>query len=216
VTPLTPRAFADRVPVSRETLARLIDYAAALKKWQRAINLVAPSTLDDIWRRHFLDSAQLLSLAPPTARIWLDLGSGAGFPGLVLALLGAPEVHLVESDGRKCAFLQEVVRLTGAPATVHHARAEKLQLENVDVITARALAPLDRLLALAWPFWRDGCVGLFLKGQDVGSELTQATKCWKFTADRRDSLTAANGAVVIVGDLAPTRQTDGPSSKDPR
>lgn len=164
--------------VSRETFAALDIYEAQLNRWRRVKNLVAPSTLDHLWQRHFLDSAQLLKLRPK-AQTWVDLGSGAGFPGLVIAILlmefGSSEVHLVESDHRKCAFLREVTRMTGARAKVHHGRIEDVidSLPAVEIVTARALAPMPELLRMAKPLLDRGSEGLFLKGQHIESELTK-------------------------------------------
>ncbi|MGE5766830.1 MAG: 16S rRNA (guanine(527)-N(7))-methyltransferase RsmG, partial [Bacteroidota bacterium] len=154
--PLTPEAFQRRLAVSRETLARFQTYADLLVKWNQAINLVGPATLPHLWYRHFLDSAQLRQHLPPAPeaadRVILDVGAGAGFPGLVLALLGCGKVHLVEADQRKAMFLREVVRATGAPAEIHPCRLEALPLFPVDVVTCRAFAPLPRLLALTERF----------------------------------------------------------------
>ncbi len=152
---LSPEAFRDETGVSRETLERLECHASLLRKWTAHINLVSRRSLADLWRRHMLDSAQLMPLLPPPAdcpRVLLDMGSGAGFPGLVLAIMGAGHVHLVESDQRKAAFLREAVRLTGATATVHGSRIERLDSFPADVITARALAPLATLMAYAERF----------------------------------------------------------------
>ena len=142
---LTPEAFAAKAAVSRETCERLALHLDLLRRWQQRINLVGRSTLTDPWRRHMLDSAQLAPLLPERARV-ADLGSGAGFPGLVLAIVRGGPVHLIESDGRKAAFLCEAARVTDAPAEVHASRAEGLALA-VDVVVARACAPLDRLLS---------------------------------------------------------------------
>jgi len=211
---MTAAQFQAATNVSRETLAHLERYVALLRKWLPAINLVGARTLDDVWRRHMLDSAQLAGLA--SGKRWLDLGSGAGFPGLVLAILGVGEVHLVESDARKAAFLSAVVRETGVRATVHATRIESLRAEPFDVITARALAPLKRLLEWSERFRRDlapsplegegrggGCtipstVSLFPKGQDVDVELTEAAKCWKLTVDRVPSLSDPRGTVLVI------------------
>ena len=168
--------FRTETGVSRETLDRLTVYAELLGNWQRRINLVGRSTLDDLWRRHMLDSAQLLPLLPDDARSLVDLGSGAGFPGLVLAILGVPEVHLIESDGRKATFLREVSRETSTPVDIHMARIEQVPAFVADVVTARALAPLSKLLDLGSRFAGDRTVMLFPKGQDVDRELTEATK----------------------------------------
>lgn len=189
--------------VSRETIERLEIYEALLLKWQKIKNLVAPSTLDHIWSRHFADSAQLLELAPD-ARKWVDLGSGGGFPGLVVAIQLAgragAEVHLVESDNRKCAFLREVARAVEAPAIVHHMRIEACYEEvgKVDVVSARALAPLRILLDLSTPFIENGAKCLFLKGQDVDAELTATTTYSRVKIQLIDSKTDQSGRIVVV------------------
>jgi len=199
--------------VSRETLADLETYQGLLEKWQASINLVAPSTLADAWERHFVDSAQLISYAPETIRLWLDVGSGAGFPGLVIALLmrdthpGAAVV-MVESDSRKCAFLQTVIAETKAPARVINMRVEKAANHVGDapqVISARAVAPLPRLLEMVAPFWTQDCVGLFMKGRDVASELTEAAKCWTIKASQAPSITAGEGVILKLEELARVR-----------
>jgi 16S rRNA (guanine527-N7)-methyltransferase len=172
-----------------------------LVEWQRAINLVSRRSLADLWRRHMLDSAQLLALAPG-ARCWVDLGSGAGFPGLVLAILGAPEVHLIESDGRKCAFLREAARRAGAPVTVHEGRIEAIAPWPADVVVARACAPLPRLLGYALPFVAPQTHCLFLKGQDVEKELTQATIYWKMDVERQKSVSDPAGIILRLKKLS--------------
>jgi 16S rRNA (guanine527-N7)-methyltransferase len=190
------------VPVSRETAARLDRFVALLLQWQAKTNLIAPSTIGEIWTRHIADSLQLLALAPQ-AKIWVDLGTGAGFPGLVIAcaLAGQPDgiVRLVESNQKKAAFLREAVRLTGAPANVHAGRIEEfVTSDHVDVVTARALAPLKNVLALAEPLLKTGAVGLFLKGQDVEVELTEASKYWTIAATLVPSKTSPAGRVVVI------------------
>jgi 16S rRNA (guanine527-N7)-methyltransferase len=192
------------VPVSRETLARLDRFVATLLTWQKRINLIAPASVGGIWTRHIADSLQLLSLAP-TARVWLDLGSGGGFPGLVIAcaLAETPRarVHLIESNGKKAAFLREARRVTGAPAIVHQARIEQMGTkldEAFEVVTARALAPLNDLLGLAEPWLKSGAQALFPKGQDVGGELTEASKYWSIDAVLAPSRTDPNSRVVKV------------------
>ena len=187
--------------VSRETLARLETYAGLLEKWQKAVNLVAPSTLSELWRRHMLDSAQLWPLLPPGTRCLIDLGSGAGFPGLVLAILGLPDVHLVESDQKKCAFLREVARATGTPVTVHNCRIEALPRLGAEVVTARALAPLPRLLALAAPFLLGGAIGLFLKGESAEQELTEARRQWTMKVAAEPSRSSPQGVILRVESL---------------
>jgi 16S rRNA (guanine527-N7)-methyltransferase len=194
--PLTADDFQTATNVSRETLVRLERYAGLLRKWQPAINLVGPRTLDDLWRRHMLDSAQLAPLAQ--GQRWLDIGSGAGFPGLVLAILGVGEVHLVESDARKAAFLATVIRETAAHAVVHVARIESLPAEPFDVITARAVAPLHQLLAWGSRFAAESTISLFPKGQDIDAELTEAAKCWKFDAERVPSRSDPRGSILLV------------------
>ena len=192
------------VPVSRETAGRLDDFVQLLLKWQQTTNLVAPGTLREVWTRHVLDSLQLLALAPD-ALTWVDLGSGGGFPGLVIACALAERpgaiVHLVESNRKKAAFLREAARLLAVPALVHSRRIEDL-VDNfddlADVVTARALAPLRGLLDLAEPMLKTGATGLFPKGQDVETELTEAAKYWIIDADLIPSLTNAQGRVVVV------------------
>ncbi len=186
--------------VSRETLARLARYLELLGRWQRRINLVGPATLADPWRRHMLDSAQLAPLIPAGARL-ADLGSGAGFPGLVLAIMRGGPVDLIESDARKAAFLAEAARATEAAARVHNARAESLALK-ADVVTARACAPLDRLLGLAQPLLAPGGVCLFLKGARAGEELETARARWRMTVRRHPSLSCADGALLELRELA--------------
>jgi 16S rRNA (guanine527-N7)-methyltransferase len=201
-TPLSPTDFQSLTGVSRETLRRFETYAALLAKWQKAINLVGPKTLDDLWRRHFLDSAQLWSLIPAGSRVLVDLGSGGGFPGLVLALLGVPEVHLIESDQRKAVFLREAAREMGLSVTVHASRAEHVTGLDADVVTARALAPFGELFDLAVPVLRAkrGC-GLFLKGAEASRELTDAQKKRNMRVDRFPSMTDARGSVLRVREI---------------
>jgi 16S rRNA (guanine527-N7)-methyltransferase len=191
-------------PVSRETLDRLDRFVATLLTWQRRINLIAPATVGALWTRHIADSLQLVALAP-VARVWVDLGAGGGFPGLaiacVLAETPSARVHLIESNGKKAAFLREAVRLTGAAAIVHHARIEQVLPtidERVDVISARALAPLADLLALSEPLLKTGAQALFPKGQDVEAELTEAAKYWNIEATLVPSRTDPHGRIVSV------------------
>lgn len=195
-------AFQAETGVSRETLDRLAAYEATLRKWQPKINLVGPSTLPDAWRRHFLDSAQLLPLLPEGTRVLVDLGSGAGFPGLVLAILGVPEVHLIESDSRKCAFLREAARAADARVTVHNKRIEAAPPIVADVVTARALAPLNDLLGWAHPFIGNRGVAVFPKGQNVADELTDTTKYWMMRTERFDSRTDPTGTILRVSGIA--------------
>jgi 16S rRNA (guanine527-N7)-methyltransferase len=210
----SPTAFAEAFKVPRETIHRLTRYAELLAHWQKSTNLVAPSTLPALWSRHFADSAQLASLAPD-ARLWLDLGSGAGFPGLVVALLnaGKPDfrMHLVESNRKKCAFLAEVARETSAPVEVHATRIEALGESagrpRPDIVSARALAPLPQLLELAAPFFGAQTCGLFLKGRDAEAEIEAARKAWTFDARLHPSLTATDAHVVEIANLRHRERT---------
>ena len=181
---------------------RLCAYAALLRQWSARINLVAASTLADPWRRHFLDSAQLVPLLPPGAGNLIDLGSGAGFPGLVLAIMGVPCVELIEADARKCAFLREAARVTATAVTIRHARIEAVPPHPVAVVTARACAPLDRLLALAAPFLGPGSRCLFLKGERAAEELTRAREGWTMDAVLHPSRSDPRGVVLSLQQVA--------------
>jgi 16S rRNA (guanine527-N7)-methyltransferase len=199
-----PAEFLAPYNVSRESMARLSDYVNLLLKWQKTMNLVGASTVGDVWRRHIQDAVQLTRfLSPPCAVA--DLGSGAGIPGLVLALLDGFEAHLYESNGRKAAFLREAIRLTGARAVVHEGRLEDLGrgqgLPLADWVISRALAPLPKLLGYAEPFLA-GCAGcLFHKGQDVDAELTQATKYWRFLATKHPSDCDSRGVILELREV---------------
>src|ERR1041384_7167898 len=190
--------------VSRETWKRLEQFVDLLLRWQRSTNLVAASTIPGLWTRHVADSLQLLFLAPD-ARRWADLGAGGGFPGLVIACAVAEtpgaQVHLVESVQKKAAFLRAVATELSLPAIVHATRIEDFvsaTTQRFDVVTARALAPLDRLIGYAIPLLKRGAVGLFPKGQDVEAELTQASKSWTIEADLVPSRTDPRGRIVRV------------------
>jgi len=189
-----------------DTWDRLDQHAEALLKWQRAINLVAPSTLSDIWGRHVLDSLQVLSLIPDDARSLVDLGSGAGFPGLTLAI-GRPDlvVRLVESDARKSAFLGEVARRAAPNVTIINKRIEAAVAEPADVVTARALAPLPKLLEWAHKFVTDPTICLFHKGKGLDDELTDAHRSWMMTIDRVPSVTAPDAAILRIARLRSRR-----------
>ncbi|KLK93843.1 16S rRNA methyltransferase [Microvirga vignae] len=189
--------------VSRETHEKLELLERELRRWQAIKNLVGPATLDHIWDRHIVDSLQLLELVPE-AKTWIDLGSGAGFPGLVLAIAGQErglKVHLVESNSRKCAFLRQIARLTGASATVHEARLETVLpgfVGRADVVSARALASLTQLLEWTEPMLKTGTIGLFPKGREVESELTEARKRWTFKADILPSRTDSEARILRI------------------
>ena len=205
----SPADFTETFSVSRETIERLEKYESLLQLWQKTINLVAPSTLGEVWGRHFADSAQILSLAPPEPKTWVDLGSGAGFPGLVAAIMLAPtgktRVTLIESDSRKAAFLREVARHVAVPVDILPTRIEvaanKLSVTGVDVVSARALAPLPRLLDLAAPMFGPQTVGVFLKGREVSRELQAAGIRWEYWSELVPSLTDPDGRIVIVRQL---------------
>jgi 16S rRNA (guanine527-N7)-methyltransferase len=199
-----PEEFAAKTGVSRETLARLKAYADVLADWNARHNLVAKSTLPDLWRRHFWDSAQLVPLIPSTARSLADLGSGAGFPGLVLAaMLPGLAVTLHEATTKKCAFLRLAADRMAVPVTIQNARVEDLPRHEFDVVTARALAPLPQLLGYAQNFAGPNSVCLLLKGQNVVAELTKAHKCWNMKAAQVPSQTDPSAARVIVRELGP-------------
>jgi 16S rRNA (guanine527-N7)-methyltransferase len=229
--PLTPQGFAAALPdlmenVSRETLAALQVYADILIAWQARMNLVGPSTLPDLWRRHFLDSAQLYMLLPDNDREGarklkiFDLGSGAGFPGLVLAILarhdkrypgGRPlRVNLIESDRKKAAFLAEAARAVGFTADdtsntairVRAQRAEVIEPQIADVVTARALAPLEKLLPWMARFCDDKTILLIPKGEQAEAELQSAAKDWKMKIDRVPSRSDARGTILVLRELA--------------
>ncbi|MGH6921912.1 MAG: 16S rRNA (guanine(527)-N(7))-methyltransferase RsmG [Geminicoccaceae bacterium] len=205
--PLSPEGFASEmasagIDVSRETLDRLGRYLELLQRWQAAINLVGASTLADPWRRHILDCAQIAPHVPRSARTVLDLGSGAGLPGLVLALLGVPGVQLVESDRRKAQFLREAARVTAAPVVVHASRSEQLELP-ADVVTARALAPLPRLLELASRFLAPHSLCLFLKGETALDELTEARQSWHMLAHTFPSRSGPSGVLLKLQGVGP-------------
>ena len=200
--PLDPAGFAALVPVSRETLARLEAYAGLLRQWSSRINLVGRDTLSDLWRRHILDSAQLLDLVPRGATSLVDLGSGAGLPGLVLAILGVPTVELVEADARKCAFLREAARITAAEVRVTNTRIEVAPPHTTDVVVARAVAPLERLLPLAQRFIGPRTRCLFLKGERAQDELTTASRDWTMTASLHPSRSDPRGVILCLEQAA--------------
>jgi len=223
-SPLEQRLAADRgaalalTPVSRETEARLERFIGLLQTWQAKINLVSPSTLPTLWSRHVSDSLQLLALAP-AAKIWVDFGSGGGFPGMVLACAMADTpgalVHLVERNGKKAGFLREALRVTGGAGTIHLADIDDTVdriTGPVDCITARAVAPLHQLIGFAEPLVKKGAKALFLKGQDVEAELTEATKYWKIEPRLRSSLTGGHGWIVELDRIErrnPSTSADG-------
>ena len=216
-----PNEFAAKADVSRETLARLKAYADLLTDWSARHNLVAKSTLPDLWHRHIWDSAQLAPLLPPDTRTLADLGSGAGCPGLVLAAM-RPDiaVTLHEATTKKCAFLQAAADRMGLHVTIENARMEELPRRPFDVVTARACAPLPLLLEYAHSFVGPNSVCLFLKGQNVGSELTEATKYWKMEVSQVPSQTDPSAAIVTVRKLGSrhvaSQKTARPGRRQPK
>jgi 16S rRNA (guanine527-N7)-methyltransferase len=215
-----PEQFQTEIGVSRQTLARLKAYADILTDWNARHNLVAASTLPELWRRHMWDSAQLAALIPAEAKTLADLGSGAGFPGLVLAALREDiAVTLHESVGKKAAFLRAAAERMALPVTIENARIEDLPHKAYDVVTARALAPLPRLLDYAWPRTGPNSVCLFLKGQNVGSELTEAHKYWSMKASQSPSQTDPSGVILALRELGPhdrTQKTAHPGGRQPK
>lgn len=194
--PLGIDGFAKLTSVSRETLDRLVRYVELLLAWNRRINLVGRTTIGDVWRRHILDSAQLFPLLPRNSRSLVDLGSGAGLPGLILGIMGLPNVHLIESDMRKIVFLREALRVTDTEATIHATRIDRVAPFRSDVVTARALAPLGELLKMAEAFRGSETVYLFLKGRKVDEELTNTVKTWNMRITRQPSLTDESGCIL--------------------
>lgn len=207
--PYAPADFAAEFGVPPETMARLEAYDAGLLDWTSRHNLIARSTIADRWERHFRDSAQLVALVPPNASSLVDLGSGAGFPGLVLAAMGANrglQVILVESTGKKAAFLAAAAEAMGlANVRVIPARIESLKVAKPDVITARALAALSKLCGYAYEIGGETSLCIFPKGQDVASELTEAAKYWHMEVERQASLTSADSAILLIKKLRPKR-----------
>jgi 16S rRNA (guanine527-N7)-methyltransferase len=216
----SPEAFAQAFDVSHETLGNLKTYAGLVGHWQKAVNLVAPSTLDQLWHRHLADSAQLTALVPAAARTFADLGSGGGFPALVLAIMLAGQrghtnpftMTLIESDIRKGAFLREVIRKTGLKTCGNAVEILSMRIENhethakvatVDVVTARALASLDRLFQYAYPLFHSSTVALFMKGRDAEREIAEAQANWVFTARLIPSRTEPDATIVEVTHLSP-------------
>jgi 16S rRNA (guanine527-N7)-methyltransferase len=203
---VTPEEAGRLLNVSRETLDRLQAYVDLLHKWQRRINLVSAGTLPAVWQRHILDSGQLARYLPANAAGIVDLGSGAGLPGLILAIVADRQVDLIESDARKCAFLLEAARVTGASVKIHRGRAEGLAPWPANVLTARALAPLPRLLELGEGFIDPGrTVCLFLKGREAEQELTDSAKHWNMRAERFASLSDPSASILRLSGVQRSR-----------
>lgn len=205
--PLSAQAFADATGVSRETFARLKAYVGLLEDWNARHNLVSRDSLSDVWRRHVWDSAQLSGLVPLNAKRLVDLGSGAGFPGLVLAelLRDRMRVTLIESTGKKCAFLRAVADRLALSLEIRNARIEEARPETFDVITARACAPLPKLLSYAHKFVGKGTVCLLPKGRSLEAELTDAHKSWTMAIRQHPSATDPSGVILEIRELARAR-----------
>ena len=185
--------------VSRETLDKLQAYGDLLVKWQAKINLVSNTTIDDLWNRHLLDSAQIYPLIPTGTKTLVDIGCGAGFPGLVLAIMGVPDVHMVDSDSRKMSFVREAARITETPVTIHNCRIDDIgETEFADVVTSRALATLEKLLGFSKALRKPDGTCIFLKGRKTEEELKEAQKRWDFDYQSQGSLTDKEGRVLII------------------
>ena len=206
--PFDERRFIKETGVSRETMAKIRIYASLLEKWQKKINLVSATTLPDMWRRHFYDSFQLKGLFDKSKcenlKI-LDIGSGAGFPGLLLSLLGVGECHMVESNGKKCTFMSQVIRDVGCNAVVHNERAEMIKPFHVDYVISRACASLDKLLFLGQNFIKPGTVCLFLKGQAADQEIAGAEENWTFDVEKFTSTSEETGVILKVSHIKALR-----------
>lgn len=202
-----PQETWDTLAVSRESVARLEILAALVAQWQPAINLISPATMPDLWMRHIVDSAQLNPLIKPYVKTIADLGSGGGFPSLVLAAIHPATVHFYESNAKKASFLSEALRQMGVKGIVHRERLEldraPKAMPEVQLVTARAFAPLDQLLAYAHPFMKNGATALFHKGQDVDAELAQAAKSWKISAVKHLSMTEGKSVILAVKEASP-------------
>ena len=193
---LGPEDVGAALDVSRETLSRLTKFVDLLLKWQRSINLIGPGTVDDVWRRHILDCGQLVRFLPDRRALVLDIGTGAGLPGMVLGILGVPHIQLIESDARKCVFLREAARITETPVKIIEARAESALYEPADVVTARAVAPLIRLLELTERYIKTNTVCMFFKGKDFKYELTDIKNNWNMQLETHPSLTQRDGVIL--------------------
>jgi 16S rRNA (guanine527-N7)-methyltransferase len=205
---MTPEQFAVQAPIHPDSLDDYRTWDILLRKWNARINLVAPKSLPSFWQRHALDSAQVLPLIPETARTIVDFGSGAGFPGLAVAIEAKHKgldqtIHLIESAGKKASFLKSVSRETKIPTLIHRDRIEALPTLNADIVTARAFAPLHRLLPLAWHHLSPQGQIILLKGEAVDAEITEARRAWTFDAQQTPSLSDETGCVLKITGLKP-------------
>ncbi len=187
-----------RLGVTPETSERLAAYVAVLGAWQPRLKLIGPGTVDEIWSRHILDCGQIARYVPPTCRRLVDLGSGAGLPGMILAIMGVAGVEMVERDESKTAFLHAAANVCDVDVTIHRMRIEDLPREPADVVTARALAPLDALLPVTAPFLGEGSVAIFPKGRSVDEELKSAARHWHMWFSRHASLSDAQSSVLVI------------------
>ncbi|MBV8548272.1 MAG: 16S rRNA (guanine(527)-N(7))-methyltransferase RsmG [Alphaproteobacteria bacterium] len=193
--------FESTLAVSRETVEKLDAYACLLREWNEKFNLIAPSTVEHIWTRHFMDSAQLYNLIDNKDAVLADMGSGAGFPGMVLAIMGCPNVHLIESIGKKAQFLNEVVRQIAPHVVVHHDRVENIKDFKADIVTARAMSSLNDLFGLAHRILKPQGKCVFLKGRNAELELTESKKYWTFSLDKKPSVSDPSGVILTIGNL---------------
>lgn len=209
-----PEDYAAATGAGAEELNDLKIFRDLLEEWSGMMNLVGPSALAEFWRRHAYDSAQLFELAGPEEKVWADIGAGAGFPGVILSIRqkhtakdsGGGRVHLIESLAKRCRFLSEAVSLLGLEAQVHNARAENLRLTGIDIVTARACAPLPKLLGYAEPLLKKrGARGLFPKGREVEAEIAEARQSWKFEASMTQSKSDPSGRILSIEGLSRVR-----------
>jgi len=201
---MTKNAFEllnDHISISHETFGDLLAYHDLLLKWQSKINLISNDTIKDVWRRHFLDSLQILPYIDNKEKIIVDLGSGAGFPAIALAIAGFQNVHLVESDIRKSAFLREVARITETKVTIHNCRIEDVKIEKIDIATSRACASLDKLLHLIYDKISCGTICLFHKGKNYSMECEEASKNWQYDISATPSIVDSEGVIVKISNL---------------
>ena len=189
------------INVSYETFDKLCLYYDLLIKWQNKINLISSDTIDHIWERHFLDSAQLINYLPEPNGNIIDIGSGAGFPGMILAVMGIPNIHLIESDGKKISFLREVARITNSNVTIHHDRVEDINIENCKIILSRAVTDLTQLLNLIEKNVSHETISLFHKGKNYSNELEEAKNNWSFEHQIFPSITGHNGVIIKLSHI---------------
>ncbi len=206
--------FLAHFAVPYETTQKLERYVELLNEWNGKFNLVAKSTLPEIWTRHILDSAQLKNHIPESSETLADLGSGAGFPGIVLSILGVPQVHLIESIGKKANFLNTVVEELKLNAVMHHGRAEDIKDLKVDVVTARAVGSLSDLLRLAKPMLKKDSLCLFLKGKSVDGELAESRRYQRYKLERHPSISDPSGSILLIRGLAPATHFTRPSRRN--